>query len=156
MMTSITFFFHAFLILATAMSKSVTIKEYDGHGCNGDPTDESTYEITMGCTSGNVLSSFQSTCDHYTFKLTYESFFGSTICEKVCENQFCYNKVEMYSGVCEDYTYEILGVQYLKSQRASFDCYSESWFFYLLLTFGFLLCCCVPCCCGYYCAKMRK
>ena len=141
---------NAFLMVTT-MAKEVTIREYSGHGCEGEPRSTSTYEISMGCTSGNLVPSFQSTCDIYTFKLSYEFFFGTTECVKQCDSSLCYSKTEMYSGYCEDFTTEIMGVETYSSQYASFDCYSESWFFYALVTMGFLLCCCVPCCCGYYC-----
>jgi hypothetical protein len=83
-------------LIVSVMSKTVTIKEYEGHGCEGEPKSTSTYEITMGCTSGNVISSFQSTCDMYSFKLTYEMFLGSTTCEKQCSSSLCYDKTEMY------------------------------------------------------------
>jgi len=176
-------------LIVSVMSKTVTIKEYEGHGCEGEPKSTSTYEITMGCTSGNVISSFQSTCDMYSFKLTYEMFLGSTTCEKQCSSSLCYDKTEMYvclvlvlplslslsrflsisnaqhvpirssnrySGYCEDFTYNVLGIETYSSQYATFDCYSDSWFFYVLITMGFLLCCCVPCFCGYYCARRRS
>ena len=116
-------------------------------------TNRTTYDITMGCTSGNSFTSFQSSCDIYSFKLTYEFFFGTNECEKQCENSLCYDKTEMYSGWCEDFTTEILGVERYSSQLASFDCYSESWFFYVLVTMGFLLCCCLPCFCWRKCRK---
>lgn len=83
-------------LIVSVMSKTVTIKEYEGHGCEGEPKSTSTYEITMGCTSGNAISSFQSTCDMYSFKLTYEMFLGSTTCEKQCSSSLCYDKTEMY------------------------------------------------------------
>lgn len=142
---------------SVATSRTVTMKEFSGHGCDGDPIREFDVDLDTDKWTSSVLSSFRARCDTYTFKLTFESFFGSTDCEKVCEGSLCYDKSEAFSNWCKDYTYEIGSLKYENSMVAEFDCYSDSWFFYAVLSIGFALFCVCPCVCLYRrCCRRRR
>ena len=113
-------------------------------------------DVTEGCSANNVISSFQSTCNDYTFKLTLEYFYGSQSCVTPawCSEDICYDKSEFFTGICIDQTFETIGgIAVLSSYEASFDCFSESWFFYFLLVVGFFVCCVCPCVCLCNCCK---
>eukprot|EP00940_MAST-03C_sp_MAST-3C-sp2_P002058 g2058.t1 len=114
-------------MLAMASAKTLTLKQWSGHGCQGEPNTETEHDVSEGCTQTSILSSYESTCDDYTFKLTLEYFYGSTTCNRICSGGLCYSKDTFYTGVCIDQTFEgIGGIEILSSYEANFDCYSES------------------------------